>query len=222
MVNETESALTLLYSRVAFEDALTDQYLVDLINKNSDFWRVHNASLLLSLFIYLGRLSDDNSREGKSFSKFQSHCFQNISDFSKKSFLSRRSDALKMNPNYLDNKSFPNQDKLKELFSFCDKNNSNYSLKTANSFLRKECKIIRSEVYAHAIITEEHKQKILFQKINLFEIEKALLFYWSITQHILESFRNAVTITPGILSFSEKDNIFTATKKLMFQNVKEN
>ncbi len=106
IVKETESALTLLYSYMGFYEELKKEGVAENANKNPEFWRVHTAAVQHTLFIYLGRLSDD-TREGKSFSDFKNYCIQNVSDFSKDSFLLRRSDALEVNPNYLDNSGFP-------------------------------------------------------------------------------------------------------------------
>jgi len=203
IIKETESALALLYSYMGFYEALSNEDTVAAANKNPEFWQVHTASLQHTLFIYLGRLSDD-SRDGKSFSDFNNYCVLNTEDFSKASFLSRRDDVLKLNPAFLDDSVFPEKDDVCKLFSLATQ---------YNSYLRAECKTIRSKVCAHAIYTEEHEYFHLFQKVQLTEIEKALLAMWSVSQHLWQSFENARTIEPKILSYSEKEKIYSATSK---------
>ena len=202
-IKETESALTLLYSYMAFNEALKDDEVVAAANKNSAFWKVHTASLQQTLFLYLGRLSDDGV-DCKSFSDFNTHCVLNVSDFSRESFISRRSDALQVNPNFLDSSEFPSKQDICALFSIATK---------YNSYLRAECKAIRSKVYAHAIYTEEHEYDHLFKKVELKKIEEVLLALWSVSQHLWQSFQNARTITSELLTFSEKEKIYDATLK---------
>lgn len=200
---ETESALTLLYSYMGFFKAISDKDIVQKANVIPRFWMVFTASVQHTLFIYLGRLSDD-TRDGKSFSDFQKHCFQNISDFSEDSFLVRRKEALELNPKYLEGKEFPKKEDFVALFKLTKK---------YNGFLRAECKTIRSKVFAHAIITEGAEYDSLFEKVDLDAVEQALLSMWSVSQHLLESFQNARTVQPEILAFSERDDIFDRTRR---------
>ncbi len=207
IVKETEGALTLLYSYMAFRDSINENEYLIYANKNAGFWKVHTTSLQITLFLYLGRLSDD-SKDGKSFYDFNNHCMVNIGDFSKESFLSRRGEVLniKIKPPYLEGKSFPDQSTLANLFSIA---------KESNKFLRAECKTIRSKVYAHAIYTEEHEYCHLFEKVELIKIEEALLAMWSVSKHLWEAHENANTITPKVLRFLEKENIYNATRKVI-------
>jgi hypothetical protein len=198
VVKETESALTLLYSYMGFFDALKDPEVVKAANKNSQFWRTYTASTQQALFLYLGRLSD-NGKDCKSFSAFNNHCVVNVSDFSKDDFLTRKTEVLKMNPNYLDNSEFPTKEDICNLFSIAKK---------YNAFFRAECKTIRNKVYAHAILTEEHEYFHLFEKVEFTEIESGLLAYWSVSQHLWQSFHNARTIMPELLTFQEKEKIY--------------
>ena len=202
-IKETESALTLLYSYMGFYESLRDDEVVAAANKNSEFWRTHSASLQHTLFLYLGRLSDDSSG-CKSFSDFKTHCIKNASDFSESAFLKRRGDVLKINPNYLDDSVFPNESDIGRLFSIATKH---------NGYLRAECKTIRSRVYAHAIYTEQHEYYHLFEKVKLGEIEEVLLALWSVSQHLWQSYQNAREITLELLAFPEKERIFNATRK---------
>lgn len=204
-LNETESALTVFYSYLAFQDALKDNLALERVNKNKDFWRVHIGSLWRTLFLYLGRLSDDG-RDAKSFSDFQNHCTRNFSEFSKESFLKRRGDVLTLNPGYLVNSEFPDRESLKNLFLL----SSQY-----NGFLRGECKQIRNYVYAHAIYTEEHEYLELFKGVKYSEIENALLALWSVTKHLWMCYENARTINPIILPFNEKESIYASTLNII-------
>jgi hypothetical protein len=203
IIKETESALTLLYSYMGFYDALKNEEVVKAANKNSEFWRTHTASLQHTLFLYLGRLSDDGS-DCKSFSDFNTHCILNVSDFSKESFLSRRGEVLKMNPGYLNDSEFPTKQELCDLFSMATK---------YNGYLRAECKTIRSKVYAHAIYTEEQEYYHLFKKIELTQIEEVLLALWSVSQYLWQSYENAKTISAEVLTFSQKEKIYESTLK---------
>ena len=209
IINETESALSLYYSYLAFNEALKDKVALDSAHKNGRFWLVHKGAIWRTLFLYLGRLSDDG-RDAKSFSVFQRHCIKNVSDFSKESFLQRRSDALVLNPNFLENSEFPNEATFNNLFSLASKH---------NAFLRAECKTIRSKVYAHAIYTEEHEFNHLFKSIKFSEIEAALLAFWSVAVHLRESFDNARTIKPSILNFHEKEEIYSSTLRVLRREI---
>ena len=201
MNEETESALTLLYSYVGFFEALKSDDVLKAANNNSEFWRTYTASLQRTLFIYLGRLSDDG-RDCKSFSGFNAHCVQNVSDFAEKSFLSRRSNALKMNPKFLDNSEFPTKQTICDLFAIATK---------YNSYLRAECKTIRSQVYAHAILTEKNEYYSLFKQVDFEDVENVLLALWSVSQHLWQSYENAKTISIKLLPYSEKDRIYEST-----------
>lgn len=215
-LNETESALTVFYSYMAFNEALKDEKALKSANQNIQFWMVHTASLWRTLFIYLGRLSDDGVGV-KAFSGFQAHCMNNISEFSKDSFLKRRSDALILNPMFLENSEFPDADIFKKLFSLASAH---------NRFLRAECKTIRSKVYAHAIYTEEHEFSVLFKNVKFSEIEAALIMLWSISRQVKECYVNARTIKPELLSkteqllFVEKEHIYRSTLNVLLGNVK--
>jgi len=59
VVSETETSLALLYSYMKFQKLLADQENVNQINKNSEFWKLHNGAVQRALFLYLGRLGDD-------------------------------------------------------------------------------------------------------------------------------------------------------------------
>ncbi len=196
--NETESALTLLYSYMGFYEAITDPEIVKSANNNSKFWRTYTASIQQTLFLYLGRLSD-NGKDCKSFSDFNNHCVLEVSSFSKENFLNRNTNVLELNPNYLDNSKFPTKESICELFSMAKKH---------NAFFRDECKTIRNKVFAHAILTEEYEYSHLFEKVELTKIEDGLLAYWSISQHLWQAFHNAKTIQPKSLMFREKQNIY--------------
>jgi len=209
IINETESALSLYYSYLAFNEALKDKVALRSAHKNGHFWLLHNGAIWRTLFLYLGRLSDDG-RDAKSFSVFQRHCVKNISDFSKESFLERRSEALSLNPRFLENSEFPNEVTFSNLFSLTSKH---------NAFLRAECKTIRSKVYAHAIYTEEHEFHHLFKSVKFSEIEAALLAFWSVAIHLRESFYNAKTIKTDILSFHEKEDIYRSTLRVLKREI---
>ena len=166
---------------------------------------VHNEAICRTSFLYLGRLSDDG-KDAKSFSVFKVHCIKNVQDFSKESFLDRRGEVLSLNPRFLDESIFPDKGVLSNLFSLASKH---------NDFLRSECKTIRNKVYAHAIYTENHEFYHLFKSIKFSQIEGALLTLWSIAIHLRESFENARTIKPDILTFNEKEGIYTSTLNVL-------
>ncbi|HOY21712.1 MAG TPA: hypothetical protein PK002_01070 [Cellvibrio sp.] len=197
--------MTIFYSLLAFNEALKNKDAFHSANRNKEFWMVHNGSLWRTLFLYLGRLSD-GGKDAKSFSDFNAHCIKNLSDFSKESFLKRRSDALLLNPDFLANAMFPDQTALNNLFSLASK---------YNGFLRAECKTIRNKVYAHAIYTEEHEYYELFKNVKYSEIENALLALWSVSKHLWSCFENARTINPIILPFSEKEEIYKSTLNIL-------
>jgi len=205
IVKETESALTLLYTYIGFYEALKDPEIVKSANRNSQFWRTYTASTQQTLFLYLGRLSDDG-KDCKSFSDFNNHCVLNVSDFCKDQFLTRKPEILKINPTYLADSEFPTKEDVCNLFAIATK---------YNSFFRAECKTIRSKVYAHAILTEDHEYFHLFEKVKLTEIESGLLAFWSVSQHLWQSFYNARTITPELLLFQEKEKIFKSVANVI-------
>lgn len=209
ILHETESALSLYYSYLAFNEAIKDEIALESANKNGRFWLVHKGAVWRALFLYMGRLSDDG-RDTKSFSAFQTHCIKNESDFSKESFLTRRSEARSLNPRFLENSEFPDKAALSDLFSLASKH---------NAFLRSECKTIRNKVYAHAIYTEEHEFNHLFKNVKFSEIEDALLALWSVTMHLWQSFENARTIKPTILNFHEKEDIYSSTLRVLKREV---
>jgi hypothetical protein len=203
ILRETGNTLTVYYYFMAFFDNIKEQPVLDAVNKNLSFWRVHTATLQISLYINLNRLSDD-SKDGKSFSDFQKHCISNINDFSKLEFVRRKPNILDINPQYFDGVIFPTETDIKNLFSL---------MKSHNEFLRAECKTIRSKVFAHAIYTENHETDHLFKKAELPKIEAALLAMSSIAEHLWQSFHNANTINPLIISYRYKNDIYDASRK---------
>ena len=202
---ETASALTLLYSYMAFYEAISDEAYAEKANLVPQFWMAHTASLQHTLFIYLGRLSDDTP-DGKSFTDFRNHCFRHLEDFSEESFRERRSDALVINPHYLDEKDFPEEKEFAALFSLAS---------DFNKFLRKECKTIRSKVYAHAILTDDYEYQFLFEKVDLKTIEEALVTMWSINRNIWECFQNARPLKSTVLEYTERDRIYRQTRQVI-------
>jgi hypothetical protein len=200
---ETESALTLLYSYMGFYDALSDASVVEAANQNPDFWRIHTAALQNTLFIYLGRLSDD-SYNGKSFSDFSAHILQNINDYTATSFRLRRPEALKLNPAYLDVAVFPKTADINKLFSLA---------RSPNKLLRAESKIIRSKVVAHAVFTQSHEHSHLFQAVKLSEVEHALLVLDSVVNNLYQTYQNARQLSFEVHAFHEKETIFQDVRR---------
>ncbi|WP_028579425.1 AbiU2 domain-containing protein [Desulfogranum japonicum] len=195
---EVESSLTLFYGYAAFSEKLKDQSWVNLINRNVRFWKIYAASTQRSLFLSLGRLSDDGP-DCKSFTDFQAICFTQIADFSKEEYLIRNPDIMKINPNYFDNAYFPTKEDFATLF----KQTSQY-----NKYLRDECKAIRSKVFAHAILNKEEEYLELFKAVTLDDIEKALLTYYSIIRDIWDLFHNLRKPKNKPYKFDEKDAIY--------------
>jgi hypothetical protein len=197
IVQEVETALALFYSYRQFIYLLSDQKYVSLINENPEFWMLHNGSVQHTLFLYLGRLADD-SKDGKSFSDFKTHCISNVADFSQEAFLKRKPDILKVNPNFLNGSIEPQLSDFKDLFN---------SASEHNRFLRGACKTIRNRVFAHAILIEEQEYSGLFKQVEIEKIEKALLSYWSISQHIWQSYHNARPLGTEGLHYAAKSGI---------------
>jgi len=204
-ISETETALALLYTFMKFQMMREQKSHVDVMNRNAEFWMLHNGAVQHTLFIYLGRLSDDT--DGKSFADLNRHCFINLKDFSRASFLSRNPKRLKLNPEFLEGKTEPSREDMKRLFAM---------VKPHNSLLRGVCKTIRSKVFAHAILTEEHQYANLFSQVSLDKIEEALLAYWSISKHLWECFHNARSIHPAPLDYIERDQIFERTQRALY------
>lgn len=205
-ISETETALALLYTYMQFHKLLEKPQVVKLINRNPEFWRLHNGAVQQTLFLYLGRIADD-TKGAKSFSGFQSHCITNLSSFSREEFLKRRPDILRLNPTFLDGKTQPSKKDLSSLFKLSS---------THSKFLRGECKTIRSQVFAHAILTEETQYNELFSQVSLKNIESSLLTYWSISKHIWECYHNARNISVEILEYPDKETIFANTTKAIY------
>lgn len=196
-IKETESALNLLYSYMGFHEQIEKEGVEELANKNAEFWRVYIASVQHTLFIYLGRLSDD-TRDGKSFSNFRTHCIKNAVDFSETSVRARKNEVLKLNPNYFSNSTFLNKQGVIDEFTNVP---INY-----NKLLRAECKTIRSKVFAHAILIEEYEYRHLFESVDLKRVEEALLAMWLVSQNLWQVYHNAKTFDQK--TFSEKENIY--------------
>jgi hypothetical protein len=200
---ETESALTLLYSYMAFYETISDKEMAKKANEIPQFWMAHTGAIQHTLFLYLGRLSDD-SPDAKSFTDFRNHIFQHLDDFREESFLERRAEALELNPEFLDDKQFPKDAEFSELFKLASE---------PNKYLREECKAIRSKVFAHAILTEEHEYFHLFEKVDLNTIENALLTMWSINQHLWNCHQNVRALEPKILECGLKEQILEQTRR---------
>lgn len=184
---------------------------MNLINKNPEFWMLHTASVQHTLFLYLGRISDD-SKGAKSFADLTKHCIMNVSDFSRSEFLSRKPNILSLNESFLDGKVEPTKEDLAALF----KTSSEH-----NRFLRGACKKIRSEVFAHAILTEKHEYSHLFEQVSLERIESSFLAFWSISKHLWQCYHNARTIRAEILEYPEKERIFKNTTEAIRGSIQQ-
>ena len=193
---------------MGFLKSLENKDNVVKINKNASFWKVHSAALQRALFLYIGRLSDDG-RDCKSFTDFNNHCVVNAIDFGQHAFKKRKGSLLSGQSNP-PSSAFPTKEDICKLHSLS---------KGYNGYLRKECKTIRSRIFAHPILIEEYEYEHLFEKVTLSEIEKALLAYYSVSKYLWHSYHNAEPLGSEVLPHPDKEIIYKTVLKVINNNI---
>jgi hypothetical protein len=204
--HEVETAIRTFYAFDKVMQLMSEQYYVDLFNKNLYFWKITISALQTKMFIALGRLYDD-SNDAFSFHSFMKICRENISEFNRDNFEKRRQKEFTERPDWLD-------DYLKDAY-FADIDDIHELSKLAqphNKRMKGLYKEIRSKVFAHAIHTDESVISNLFMGTKYEEIENALKALWSIYNQIWQMYHNAREPMFKIEDYPYKDEVHNCIK----------
>jgi hypothetical protein len=179
-----ESSLRFLYSLIAFHEALANEEYVSAMNKNANFWRLFEASMLSSVFISIRRLYENES-DSLNFQNFIRNCSSNLEEFNLQNVKNRKiiSGALSIEEaeRYIIGKYEPS----KEDFAKLAKHVKNQSTNMKGAYIN-----VASKVYAHAIHFTHSEALKPNQALNLYEIEKALLSVWHVYEQIWRLYEN--------------------------------
>ncbi len=97
---EVESTIKALNSLEYFNTLLNDQNVVDIVNKNYEFWRIYEKALITQVFVGIRRLFE-SKKDTFNFQNFMLFCKSNISDFSYSSLESRKLALHQERPDWL-------------------------------------------------------------------------------------------------------------------------
>jgi len=179
-----ESSLRFLYSLIAYHEALSKEEYVSQMNRNADFWRLFEASMLSSVFISIRRLYE-NEADSFNFQNFIRNCSSNLEEFSLKNIKDRkiRSGALSVEEAeiYIVGKYEPSNQDFNEMARFVKERSKN---------MRGVYTKVASKIYAHAIHFTHSEVLKPNQSLNLYEIEKALLSVWHVYEQVWQLYEN--------------------------------
>ena len=169
---ESETALRVLYALKQFKLFLTNQEQVGLINTNADFWIQYEASLTSALFIRIRRLYESKS-DTFNFQKFIRLCLENVNDFSIQSLLDRKvaasDNAEEWIDEYMKNVYEAQPDDFKKLSNIVRKSSKKMKGEYTNA---------ASNIFAHAVHIDAATIQSVTSKLELDEMETALLSIW--------------------------------------------
>jgi len=180
----SESSLRFLYASIAFHEALSDESKVKFLNRNPDYWRLFEASMLSNVFLSVRRLYE-NKHDSFNVQKLISVFIQNIDDFSLESVKRRKiaNGALSsiQAEKYIEGKYEPNEDDFKNMAKY---------IRERSKRMKGVYTNVASKVYAHAIHFSHSEVLKPNQSLNLYEIEKALLSIWHVYEQVWQLYEN--------------------------------
>jgi len=165
--NEVMLASKFLYTELAIRNiASKNKKVLSALNYSPTFWNIILSALQNSTFVTLGRIFDNNGKN--SINKLLKFVQDNRDIFTKESFKNRwieNSDRSKIDqwlPEYLKKVYIPTPNDLLEFGKFIDKQKRIY---------KKFYRPIRDQ-FSHRVLNTNEDVKVLFNKIQVNELEK--------------------------------------------------
>ena len=203
---EAETAIRLLHSLKAFRLAVSKQEDVDLINLNSDFWRIHEASVRTHLFISIRRLY-----EGKNgtfnFQKFIELCISNIARFSKEELRKRKEtshNSKEWIESYMSGVYEPTIEDFKSLARVVRDNSKKMKGVYTDA---------ASTIYAHAVHLEHSKILEISDQLNFDEMEIALDSIWHCYDQAWQMYENGRKPILEVNTYPYKQEVIDCFRK---------
>lgn len=203
---EAETTIRVLHALKAFRLAVSKKEDVKLINKNPDFWRIHETSVRTNLFIGIRRLYEGNSGTF-NFQKFVGLCMDNLGSFSKEELRKRKSalhNSHKWLEQYMESVYEPSADDFKNLSK----------LVRANSKKMKGIYVdAASTIYAHAVHMDHSTMASITEQLNFEEMETALDSIWHCYEQVWQMFENGKEPSFEVAEYPYKQEVYDNFKK---------
>lgn len=182
--NDCDEAAQYLYAYLATYKAINDSpEIYNALNRSPRYWSTILSSLQTAKFIALGRIFDSNGSYGVVHIIQMAR--QNISMFNRESLRRRKLLQLKNSPiwvdSYINDAYVPNVKDFDRLMRYAKKYKSVYETR---------CREIRSQVFAHNVVTKPDKVNGLFAKTNYRHLARLLAFVDSVHKLLTELFYN--------------------------------
>lgn len=183
--NEVLYALKFLYTELAIHEiASKDKKVLRALNYSPTFWNTVLSSLQNSTFITLGRIFDNNGKN--SINTLFRFCDKNKDIFTEQSFVCRwkkssdRSQIDHWLPEYLKTLYIPKDSDFKNLGKFIEKQKKLY---------KQIYRPIRDQ-FGHKIYNKNEEVKVLFDKVQIKELEKFCVTLYGIHQALWQLYHN--------------------------------
>jgi AbiU2 len=177
---ESESTIRALYALEQYHILCSDQTSVAKMNQNARFWLLFQNALTVKLFIGIRRLFE-NGRGTFNFQSMLDLVKKRITEFQPEAIERRKVAELPWLNEYRTNVHGPNEEDFNRL------------AKLVRPFKKKMCGVyttIASEVFAHAVHTEEEIVNSLLSKTNFKEVEDALNAIWHFYDQLWQMYEN--------------------------------
>jgi hypothetical protein len=168
---EVQGAIQFFYAwQTVHAVAAEDDAVLNAINRTPLFWKTSLGALQTSTFIVLGRVFDPDTRN-HSVSRLLALAHANLQFFSKEALANRKrklsSNADDWLPEYLQGTYEPNSEDFRRLKRYVADRRRLYEANYRE---------LRHVVFAHSAVSDPAKLEALFEKTNIRELQRILVF----------------------------------------------
>jgi hypothetical protein len=212
VLDDVNTAIESFYTDLEIHScAREDRDVYQMLNKHAGFWNILLYGLQSTFFITLGRIFDDGE-DCHSVQMLLAATVAHPEFFSKQALALRRSTGL-VNPEWLD----ANFDSVFEPQS-SDLRTLRRALVRYERIYKPRYRNIRTQVYAHKILTEEKLVSDLFSQTQIKEIDEILYFLHDLVEALGDLFQNGRKPELGIKTYDYRQRIKNTTRSVL-QNV---
>lgn len=206
---EAETAIRVFYSLKEFRLWVSREEDVKLINKNPHFWRMFDTSVRTHLFICIRRLYEGDSNTF-NFQQFINLCVKNVTEFSGRALRDRKV-AASHNANewideYMINTHQPTIEDFYALSRLVRENSKRMKGKYTE---------IASQVYAHAVHTDDSYIAKISEDLSFDEMESALTSIWHCYRQFWEMFENGRKPNLEIAKYPYQKEVINSLREML-------
>jgi len=181
---ETQSGTQFFYAYLTIESVIRENRdVLKAVNESPLFWNTIISSLQNAAFITLGRIFDRSSVH--NIKKLIDLAKNNKEIFSKQAIAKRKkqgsSNADEWLPEYLKEVHEPTKKDFQRLEKHIEKYRNIYD---------KNYRTIRNKIYAHKVLSKEHKVEKLFKRTKIRELENIFVFLNKLYEAMWELLNN--------------------------------